>query len=67
MKIQIDLHTLERAEEHGTNEIEIKNVIQAGFSIPAKYGRLGKAKVYKFKNKRHNEYYEHKKARYSIR
>jgi hypothetical protein len=27
MKIQIDLHTLERAEERGTNEEEIKDVI----------------------------------------
>lgn len=60
MEIQIDPHTLERAEERGTNEIEIKDVIQAGFSISAKYGRVGKAKVYDFKNNRHNKYYEHK-------
>ena len=55
MEIQIDPHTLERAEERGTNEIEIKDVIQAGFSISAKYGRIGKAKVYDFKNNRHNK------------
>ena len=62
MEIQIDCHTLERAEERGTNEIEIKDVIQAGFSISAKYGRIGKAKVYDFKNNRHNKYYEHKRV-----
>lgn len=62
MEIQIDPHTLERAEERGTNEIEIKDVIQAGFSISAKYGRIGKAKVYDFKNNRHNKYYEHKRV-----
>jgi hypothetical protein len=62
MEIQIDSHTLERAEERGTNEIEIKDVIQAGFSISAKYGRIGKAKVYDFKNNRHNKYYEHKRV-----
>ena len=28
MEIQIDPHTLERAEERGTNEGEIKDVIQ---------------------------------------
>jgi hypothetical protein len=62
MEIQIDPHTLERAEERGTNEIEIKDVIQSGFSISAKYGRIGKAKIYDFKNNRHNKYYEHKRV-----
>ncbi|MEW6215574.1 MAG: hypothetical protein AB1478_10305 [Nitrospirota bacterium] len=49
MEIQIDPHTLERAEERGTNEEEIKDVIRTGFSLPAKYGRRGKAKIYEFK------------------
>lgn len=48
MKIQIDPHTLERAEERGTNEEEIKDVVKSGFSIPAKLGRLGKTIVYDF-------------------
>ena len=60
MEIQIDLHTLERAEERGTNEGEIKDVINTGFSIPAKYGRIGKAKIYEFKRNRFNKYYEQK-------
>ena len=38
MKVQIDPHTLERAEERGANENEIKDVIDTGFVIPAKYG-----------------------------
>lgn len=62
MDIQIDPHTLERAEERGTDEAEIMDVIKAGFSIPAKYGRSGKAKVYDFKQNRHNKYYEHKRV-----
>jgi hypothetical protein len=62
MEIQIDPHTLERAEERGTNEEEIKDVINTGFSIPAKYGRTGKAKVYDFKQKRHGKYYEKKRV-----
>jgi len=36
MEIQIDPHTLERAEERGTSEQEIRDVINRGISIPAK-------------------------------
>lgn len=62
MEIQIDQHTFERAEERGTNEKEIKDVINSGFSISAKYGRIGKAKVYDFKQKRHDKYYKQKRV-----
>ena len=62
MEIQIDLHTLERAEERGTNEEEIKDVINSGTPIPAKHGRLGKAKVYDFEHKRHDKFYEQKRV-----
>jgi hypothetical protein len=62
MEILIDLHTLERSEERGTNEDEIKDVITTGFSIPAKYGRIGKAKIYEFKQTRLNKYYEQKRV-----
>jgi len=61
MEIVIDPHTMERAGDRGTNEAEIRDVIQSGLSIPAKYGRIGKAKVYDFKQKRHNKYYEQKR------
>lgn len=62
MEIQIDPHTLERAEERGTNEAEIKDVIHTGSAIPAKHDRIGKAKVYDFKQNRHNKYYDHKRV-----
>jgi hypothetical protein len=62
MGIQVDPHTLERAGERGTNEQEIKDVIHSGFSIPAKHGRLRKAKVYDFKQQRHGKYYEQKRV-----
>lgn len=62
MEILIDPHTLERAEERGTNEEEIKNVIKTGIIIPAKYGHTGKSKVYNFNQKRNNKYYEQKKV-----
>jgi hypothetical protein len=62
MEVQIDPHTLERAEERGTTENEIRDVIRTGFPIPAKYGRTGKAKIYDFKQTRLNRYYEQKKV-----
>lgn len=60
-EIQIDPHTLEKAEERGASEKEIKDVVGTGFPIPAKYGRIGKAKVYDFKQNRLNKYYEQKR------
>lgn len=62
MEVQIEQHTLERAEERGTNGKEIRDVIDTGFFIPAKYERIGKAKVYDFKQKRHNTHYEQKRV-----
>ena len=62
MNIQIDPHTLERAEERGTSADEIIDVIISGTPIPAKYGRLSKVKVYNFKTNRLGKYYEHKRV-----
>jgi len=62
MDIQIDPHTLERAEERGTNADEIKDVIEGGFAIPARQGRLGKARVFDFKQRRLGRYYEQKRV-----
>ena len=61
MRIQIDQHTLERARERGASEEEITDVIETGFWIPAKHGRMGKAKVYEFEKERHGAHYEHKR------
>ncbi|MBI4714687.1 MAG: DUF4258 domain-containing protein [Nitrospirae bacterium] len=62
MEIQIDPHTLERAEERGTNEREILDVIQTGSPISGKYGRVGKVKVFEFKQMRLGKYYDHKRV-----
>ena len=62
MEIRIDPHTLERAEERGTNKQEIQDVIETGFAISTKYERVGKARIYDFKRKRHNKYYEQKRV-----
>nr|BAL60095.1 hypothetical protein HGMM_OP4C731 [Candidatus Acetothermum autotrophicum] len=62
LQIQIDPHTLERAKERGAHEKEIRDVIETGFPISAKYGRLGKAKIYRFNRKRHGRLYRQKRV-----
>ena len=62
MRIQIDPHTLERSEERGATEEEIKDVIETGLTISTKYGRKGKGKVYEFNEKRHGIHYEQKRV-----
>jgi len=62
MDIRIAPHTLERAEERGTHEEEIRDVMTNGFKIPAKYGRAGKAKVYEYQQTRHGTYYPQKRV-----
>ena len=37
-------------------------MIHTGSAIPAKYGYMGKAKVYEFGQTRHNKYYDHKRV-----
>lgn len=62
MRIQIDPHTLERALERGASEAEIQDVIRNGAPVPAKHGRIAKAKVYDFRQERHGKYYEQKRV-----
>lgn len=62
MKIQINPHTLERAIERGASEDEIKDVLITGLDIPVKRNRRGKAKVYKYDQKRLNTFYEQKRV-----
>ena len=62
MKIIIEPHTIERAKERGTNEIEIKDVIENGTPSPAKYERQGKYKVYDFNSIWNNKSYTKKKV-----
>ena len=62
MEIIIEPHTLERAEERGTNEAEIIDVIENGTSIRGKYGRLGKAKIFEYNKERLGKFYEQKRV-----
>lgn len=62
MKIHIDRHTLDRAEERGTNAEEIREVIETGTPFQARQGRFGKAKVHAFNRKRLGMYFEQKRV-----
>ena len=62
MKIQIEPHTLQRAEERGTNIEEIQIVLEHGTEIPARGNRKAKAKVFSFKRERLGKYYEEKQV-----
>ena len=62
MEIQIDPHILARAIERGTSEEEIRDVINTGFSIAGKYGRVGRCKVYDFQQTRYGRYYEQRRV-----
>jgi len=61
MRIQIDPHTAERAEERGASEQEILDVVETGFAIPAQRGRTGRAKIFEFANQRHGKYFPQKR------
>lgn len=61
MIIQIEPHTLQRANERGASESEIKGTIEKGTNILGKSGRLGKSKVFPFNKEKNNRYYEEKK------
>jgi hypothetical protein len=62
MKIQIEPHTLLRAEERGTKIEEIQIVLEQGTEIPARGNRKAKAKVFTFKKERLGKYYEEKRV-----
>ncbi len=62
MQIRIEPHTLQRAEERGTNAQEIEDVLRTGTDVPAKGSRRAKAKVYPFGQVRLGKYYEQKRV-----
>jgi hypothetical protein len=62
LTILVDTHTLERAEERGATKDEIEDVIATGFPIPAKHGRLRKAKVFRFDAEWNGKHYEEKRV-----
>ena len=61
MRIQIDRHTLVRAEERGATAEEIEDVASTGTMIPGKRNRLAKFKIYPFGRLRNGKRYDQKR------
>ncbi len=61
LQIQIDPHTLKRAEERGATESEIKEILRIGEDILAKKNRKARSKVYSFNRERNGKFYEQKR------
>ena len=62
MRIRIDPHTLDRAEERGTNAAEIEDVLLTGSAVSARQGRSARAKVFPFGKERLGKYYDQKRV-----
>lgn len=62
MEIKIEPHTLERAEERGTNRDEIEDVLANGFDVSARGNRKGRAKVFDFQRERLGKFYRQKRV-----
>ncbi len=62
MKIQMEPHPLQRAEERGTDIEEIQIVLEGGTEIHARGNRKARAKVFAFKRERLGKYYEEKRV-----
>ncbi len=61
MNIQIEPHTLLRANQRGAHENEIIETIMTGIKINAKLPRMAKSKVFDFDGDRNGKFYEQKK------
>ncbi len=62
MRVQITSHTLQRARERGADESEIREVLKSGCPTPAKFGRLGKAKIFDYDGYRSGRWYSQKRV-----
>jgi hypothetical protein len=62
MEIQIGSHALLRAEERGTTEKEIQEVLETGIPLIVKSNRLGKEKIFQFEQVLNGKYFQQKKV-----
>ena len=62
MEIKIEPHTLERAQERGTNRDEIRDVLENGIDVSARGNRKGKAKIFDFQRERLGKHYQQKRV-----
>ena len=62
MEFRISDHAARRAAERGASTAEIEEVLRSGSAIPAKYGRMAKAKAFAYGAQRNGVYYEQKRV-----
>jgi hypothetical protein len=60
MTINFHPHVLERMEERGTSEVEIRVAVEHGERFPAKFGRTGFRHNFHFESKWRNKHYHTK-------
>jgi hypothetical protein len=49
-----------RAAQHGATPEEVRAAVERGWTIPARYGRQGRALAFDFGQERAERWYEHK-------
>lgn len=60
MAVRLHPHAQERMEERGATEAEVITTVEAGESFPAKFGRTGFRRNFRFDKDRHGRHYQTK-------
>ena len=68
MAVQLHPHARERMEERGATEAEVRATVERGESFPAKFGRTGFRRNFRFDQTRHGRHYATKQIEaYAVR
>ena len=68
MEVHFHPHALERMEERGVTEDEVRATVEGGESFPAKFGRTGFRRSFSFDREWKGRYYEVKQLEaYAVR
>ena len=60
MAVHLHPHAQERMEERGATAEEVRATVEHGESFPAKFGRTGFRRNFRFDQQRHGRYYQTK-------
>jgi hypothetical protein len=60
MAIRLHLHARDRMEERGATEEEVRATVEQGESFPAKFGRTGFRRNFRFDQNRYGRHYHTK-------
>jgi hypothetical protein len=62
MAVRLHPHAWERMEERGATEEEVRATVEQGESFPAKFGRTGFRRNFRFDQNRHGRHYHTKQV-----